>query len=146
MVRQGFSRRRIREEMQRCTVLYANCHRKEHYSGTVPEDVPNSGAIERRLTECPKHGTRRKHRRWILAYKRERDGCSRCEETSPLCLDFHHQGEKRAGVGAIVSFGRSLAEIRAEIEACVLLCANCHRVEYLQACTEAEVGASDSQH
>ena len=146
MVRQGFSRRRIREEMQRCTVLCANCHRKEHYSGTVPAGVPTPGAIERRLTECPKHEKRRERRLWIMAYKRESDGCSRCEETSPLCLDFHHQGEKQAGIGALVSFGRSLAEIRAEIEACVLLCANCHRVEHLQASTGSEVGVSDSQH
>lgn len=39
MVTDGYSAERIREEIERCVVLCANCHRKEHYDPPpVPEE------------------------------------------------------------------------------------------------------------
>jgi hypothetical protein len=31
LVARGFARERIRDEIEKCEVLCANCHRKEHY-------------------------------------------------------------------------------------------------------------------
>ncbi len=54
--------------------------------------------------------------------------CVVCGESANFCLDFHHRdsSEKLFGVGPHVSWGTQ-ESILAEIEKCVVLCANCHR-------------------
>ncbi|MDS0296085.1 homing endonuclease associated repeat-containing protein [Halogeometricum luteum] len=74
---------------------------------------------------------RAKLRAWVYGLKRER-GCTRCSESDPVCLDFHHRDgvEKTANVSELVSNERSRDTIRAEIRRCDVLCANCHRKEH----------------
>lgn len=107
MVTFGYGKDALRPEMAKCDVLCANCHRIVHY--TSPEQD---------------------RRRWIHDEKRD-EGCDRCGESNPACLDFHHFGdEKDATVARLVSDKRSKECIRAEIERCRVLCANCHRKEH----------------
>jgi len=122
MVNHGYSRERIRAEMDDCLVLCANCHRKSH-AGTETEVPLPAGA--RSPTDSTRPG--RPQRARVTQYKRESDGCKTCEETNPACLDFHHPGDKRAGVGRMVSERRTVKEIETEMERCELLCASCHR-------------------
>ncbi|MDD3678805.1 MAG: HNH endonuclease signature motif containing protein [Patescibacteria group bacterium] len=68
---------------------------------------------------------RRKIREMAIAYKGGRCsicGYQRCIEA----LDFHHEGIKDFGISAN-GITRSWEKTRAEIDKCVLLCANCHR-------------------
>lgn len=125
MVNDGYSRERIRSEIADCTVLCANCHRRGHAGRKTDIELP-SGA------DSPTDSTRpgRPQRAWVTRYKRDSDGCSRCDEDDPSCLDFHHPGEKDAGVGRMVSNRRPISEIRTEVERCEILCANCHRREH----------------
>jgi 5-methylcytosine-specific restriction endonuclease McrA len=132
MVNDGFSKERITQELERCIVLCANCHRKEHHDGDDPETVPSRERLEARIDRVSKHEARNLRRQWTLAHKRESGGCERCRVSDPVCLDFHHTGEKTREVSHLISFGRSLSEIRREIERCRILCANCHRVEHFE--------------
>lgn len=61
-----------------------------------------------------------------------KNGCSRCSEKDPICLDFHHLDPafKEIEVGNACRRGWSLEKIFKEIEKCILLCANCHRKEH----------------
>ncbi|QCC55843.1 homing endonuclease associated repeat-containing protein [Natronorubrum bangense] len=72
------------------------------------------------------------HRAWANELQRTRGGCNRCAEQDPACLDFHHvdEDEKEMAVGKMISFGYSRDRIKAEIEKCIVLCANCHRKEH----------------
>lgn len=72
-----------------------------------------------------------KLRKMVQDYKSER-GCERCGETHIACLDLHHIGndDKLMDVAKMVTRGRSLASIMAEVEKCIVLCANCHRKEH----------------
>ena len=57
-----------------------------------------------------------------------KDGCIRCGEKYPACLDFHHRNgkaDKLGHIGLIRRFG--LDRLRAELAKCDVLCANCHR-------------------
>ncbi len=67
-------------------------------------------------------------RDWLELYKDGR-GCELCDECDPYCLDFHHLDPKNkvASVANMMRFGFSLEAVQAEIEKCLLLCANCHR-------------------
>lgn len=56
--------------------------------------------------------------------------CSRCAGCFHRSVfDFHHVGEKTDAPSAVLQNGAP-AEIAAEMARCVLLCANCHRLEH----------------
>jgi hypothetical protein len=56
--------------------------------------------------------------------------CQRCNGVFPsAAFDFHHVGDKDNNPSALIS-NASVERIAAEIERCVLLCANCHRIEH----------------
>lgn len=121
MVTYGYGREKLRAEMEKCNVLCANCHRIEH-AGEQREDGRGSHET---TDEGP-----RKIRDWAAEYK-ARAGCSRCEETDPCCLVFHHTGsEKHGTVAQLISDGLPREQIEEEIERCTVLCSNCHRKEH----------------
>lgn len=59
--------------------------------------------------------------------------CTQCGFNHPAALDFHHTNpsEKENLVSALVSNGCYAAAMR-EVQKCVVLCANCHRVLHAQ--------------
>lgn len=59
--------------------------------------------------------------------------CSRCEESHPACLEFHHRdvATKLASISdAVWRLGWSYQRILDEIEKCDVVCVNCHRKEH----------------
>jgi hypothetical protein len=70
-------------------------------------------------------------RRWVNETKRLQ-GCTNCGVDDPACLDYHHPdgAEKRMDVGTMVTYGYGRDALEAEMDACVVLCANCHRMEH----------------
>lgn len=56
-------------------------------------------------------------------------GCSVCDESDIVCLDFHHldPNHKNFDIAAAMSGEWSWETVLAEIRKCVCLCANCHR-------------------
>jgi hypothetical protein len=74
---------------------------------------------------------RQEHYVWITEYKKT-VCCSRCGFADYRALDFHHLNplEKDFAVADLISRGASLNKIKKEIEKCVILCANCHRIEH----------------
>lgn len=56
--------------------------------------------------------------------------CRKCNGVFPLAVyDFHHLGDKDYSVTQLIC-GGSLERIAEESAKCVLLCANCHRIEH----------------
>ena len=64
---------------------------------------------------------------WYIELKSEL-ACSRCDETHPACLQFHHTDPamKEASLGIAIRRGWSRNRVLAEIAKCEVLCANCH--------------------
>lgn len=46
----------------------------------------------------------------------------------PACMDFHHTGPKRFLLAH--AYRRSVPEVLKELEACILVCSNCHRLRH----------------
>ena len=65
---------------------------------------------------------------WFKEYKATLK-CSSCPENHPATFDFHHLDpkDKEISVSEVVNGGRSIQNIKKEIEKCIVLCANCHR-------------------
>ena len=72
---------------------------------------------------------RQKVRVWIREYK-SRLSCQVCGESRAPCLDFHHTEEKDGTLASVIARGWSIERIEREIAKCVVLCANCHRMEH----------------
>lgn len=64
---------------------------------------------------------------WFHRLKRDEYDCADCGEGHPACIEFHHPNDdKTEGVAKMVHNGYGRDRVRAEIEKCVPLCANCH--------------------
>ena len=68
-----------------------------------------------------------KRKNIIKDYKLSK-GCSVCGYNKCAeALDFHHNGDKKFGIGEALANKRNIKKIKEEMEKCVLLCAKCHR-------------------
>lgn len=127
MITYGYSTERLGDEIERCTVLCANCHRKRHdrRPAMVKKADTDDGTVSTDLTK------EERLQLWAFDYRRD-SGCLRCSEGSPVCLQFHHPDpdDKEASVSAMIADSYAESAVRAEVDRCVVLCANCHRREH----------------
>ena len=76
------------------------------------------------------HVTRRKKqiKKWYSDYKINLS-CSKCKESHPSTLEFHHSGgfKKDRAISQMVVDGISIKRIMEEIKKCEVLCSNCHK-------------------
>lgn len=74
---------------------------------------------------------RKERSEWFQNLKRTLK-CDRCDNDDYRVLDLHHldPNVKTLEVSNLVGQGNSKKVILAEIEKCVCLCANCHRIEH----------------
>jgi hypothetical protein len=57
--------------------------------------------------------------------------CADCGHAfDPVCMDFHHVGEKDAVISDLLNSGKSKTRILREAAKCVVLCACCHRLRH----------------
>ena len=118
LVRSAAGRGRLLEEIARCEIVCANCHRRR--------TAARAGWY--RLTGCPSATCSPQQSR-NQAYLREvlaGSACRDCGERDAVVLEFDHRGEKRGNVSTMATWA-SLATLRAEIAKCDVRCANCHR-------------------
>lgn len=50
----------------------------------------------------------------------------------PIIFDFHHElpSEKNIGINSLMKVRSTLNELKEELDKCVLLCSNCHRIRH----------------
>ena len=71
---------------------------------------------------------RKKILEYIQKYK-QNTPCTDCKEDYPYYMkDFDHLGNKSFTISAFSTHTESLDRIKAEIEKCEVVCANCHRI------------------
>jgi hypothetical protein len=74
---------------------------------------------------------RRRQGRELLRTLKLEKGCARCgyrEHAS--ALDLHHTSRSTKSFNITQALSRSLTRLAAEAEKCIVLCANCHRIEH----------------
>jgi len=122
LVTYGYGKDRLRDEIDSCDVLCANCHRTRHHGRPAVRQDENRPQTKRERLQL-----------WACEYQRER-GCARCSERDPVRLQFHHPdpSAKSGSVGQLISNGADAERVRAEAERCVVLCVNCHRKEHFE--------------
>lgn len=105
----------------RCSVKI-KAKRKRRYEG----DVEHREQLRARSRE------KYRERRGLVAKIKLDRGCSECGyDAHPAALEFHHldPSTKKFTIGQSIS-KRDISELLDEIEKCVVLCANCHRVRH----------------
>jgi hypothetical protein len=89
-----------------------------------------------RSCKCASQKRRRyRLRDWVERLKQTLE-CSECGFDDFRALEFHHPDgqEKDFSIGNMVADNRSILAVEREIAKCVVLCANCHRIEHFLEC------------
>jgi len=74
---------------------------------------------------------------WVFEMKKNM-GCERCGFSHPVALDFHHiNNDKEYDVSKLVRNGNK-DKILKEIEKCIVLCSNCHRIFHYEELNSGE--------
>lgn len=113
--RRHVSTTKLLEEMKKCEVICANCHRKLH-----KDDEARTTTNLKRI----------RNREFLNEFKSNHP-CVECGESEIVCLDLHHLRDKAMMVSeAVLHCG--LDTLKAEIDKCKVLCANCHRKTHIR--------------
>lgn len=113
LIYRGVAIKRLQKELNKCITLCANCHAQLHYK-RVAYNQPRIAA------------------RWLRKYK-DTIQCSKCNHRGIASLDFHHTNSatKIDAVGNMAGW-TSVAKLIEEIEKCIVLCKNCHRLHHIR--------------
>lgn len=118
----GCSTEDLVNEISKCEVVCANCHRQRTCarSGSWRCDPDGLDSVE---------GLAKGQRRNLKTLRDHlrKNGCVDCGISDLPVLDFDHRGEKTIEVAVAASSGLSTARLMAEIEKCDVRCACCHR-------------------
>jgi hypothetical protein len=97
----------------RCRAAY----RRDHYATNRERYIRMAGDRRDREVE--------RRTRLLLAYLEEHP-CADCGQDDPVVLEFDHIGAKRFGISRGLR-DRPWSDVLSEMEACEVVCANCHR-------------------
>lgn len=134
----GYSWSAILAEIAECDVVCANCHRKRtakqfgwlKLAEPLPRKLPllpKRDTAEYQRIKSRRSGLARRHRNRLLVWRYlMQHPCALCGQADPVVLDFDHLADKYHDVGFLIG-ASCTSMIRAEIEKCRVLCANCHR-------------------
>lgn len=101
---------KILKELDKCILLCANCHRKEHSFCKMERDDYQIKAK-------------------LFLYKLAGNKCSNCPESDPNALEFHHinSKDKEFSLSKGIASRWSFDILAKEANKCTLICVNCHR-------------------
>lgn len=107
---------KLKEEIAKCSILCANCHKKHH----LPEEF-SDGSEWKNFNNA-----RREKRRWFAEFMSKSE-CVDCGEDDRRCLEFHHLRDKLFTISYLLTSGHSLDRLKEEMAKCDIVCSNCHR-------------------
>src|SRR2546429_5758865 len=105
------------------TVEEIRAYNRDYYQRNRERLLRQQAEKNRRFAE--------KRLRWLVNYKSSLS-CTRCGESHPATLTFHHRerSEKSFEIGNMLRVKVSFKRLVAEIQKCEVLCANCHAKEH----------------
>lgn len=118
LVRRGVLETVLVEEMTRCEIVCASCHRRR----TAKRQGWQRGDRNREWR------SQRVERNVLFAIDvLKASGCVDCGELDVCVLEFDHVGDKTASVMLLARRDVGLDRLSAEIQRCEVRCVNCHR-------------------
>lgn len=94
--------------------------RLERQKKRYHEDPERKAYIKRKNKEKVERNTK-------IIREVQKDGCIKCGENDPACLDFHHRNPKQKDQPIARMRHYSEERLKTEIAKCDVLCSNCHR-------------------
>ena len=92
---------------------------EREWISALPKDTFRFGGSKAR------RGSKHEIKVYVHRYKWFRQ-CAYCDENEPRALHFHHRDPKSKKFNISKATDYSLNQVRAEMEKCDLVCANCH--------------------
>ena len=109
----------------------AKANRKRYYLEVVKYRVYTPEEKERKLVLSRKRDAVRRYKRKLLAINMHNNECFDCGNTyHPACYDFHHLDPKLKDFDPCAGLSKKKEVFLNEINKCVMLCSNCHRIRH----------------
>jgi hypothetical protein len=125
LVAAGRAKSLIADEIAKCEVVCANCHRRR----TGYREGSWRATISLGLDEPLPAMRPRVLRNWsVVRSVMEAGACVDCGNDDIMVLEFDHVARKTAPISRAIRNEYSLARLSRELDACELRCANCHRL------------------
>lgn len=121
------------ESKRKCNVCYKK-KSEEEFSPKRDNCKECSRIIQRRSKQEAKK--ERKLELKIMAVVYKGSACADCgikfPDYPPIIFDFHHEkpSTKNIGINNLIKVRSTLNELKEELDKCVLLCSNCHRIRH----------------
>ena len=109
------------------------CHKYYPESEFGVDLTTKKKVYRRHKCRCCYRATKRKlskkYRQWLIDYKKKHK-CTKCGIADYRVLEFHHSHDtdKEFSIGEAVSNNYGFKRIKEEVEKCIIICANCHRI------------------
>ena len=99
--------------------FYYRAHNNTYFKSCIPCRAKNVAEQKRKIYK------------WVDKYKEER-GCSDCGINDKRCLHLHHINRevKKMSVAQLIGKGYVFKTVKAEVEKCDVVCANCHSIHH----------------
>ena len=98
-----------------CSALYAKKHYKANCDKYKARARSNNKVYQKRNVD-------------YVRDLKSKVGCTYCNESEPVALDFHHISEdKEHNIAQLARSSVSIKRLDEEINKCIVVCANCHR-------------------
>ena len=119
------SRERLLEEVAKCDIVCANCHRRRT---RAQHQTRLSKRCASTASKAASQRARSRHHADLLDRLRSRP-CEDCGGSfAPCAMDFDHRDSKTKTTGVTRLINGSYTRLMAEVSKCDIVCANCHRL------------------
>ena len=159
---------KIKPELDKCHLVCVNCHRETHYGlhpefliEKVSEPIIEIQGEIRKCNTCGEDRSvkdfyKNAHSCWCkTCHKKEKKQSKRIDKRNAIeykggkcehcgydkcdaAFDFHHKDPKEKDFAISTSGKRFGADIKRELDKCLLLCGNCHNAEHQRLDEEAK--------
>lgn len=106
------SERSLLEEIAKCRVLCANCHRKH-----TKDSYPNKAVPV---------GSKEEQKRQLI--QERKTACFDCGLEEQVCLEFDHVVDKTFNISEAPTRAISVEQLKSELAKCEVVCSNCHHI------------------
>lgn len=137
------------KQQKELTEFYRNRRMKSGVGANCKQCADEKSAASRRKNPTiyaqSRLKSKIKSRNTYMEEKRNK-GCACCDETEPICLEYHHTDPTQKEVNPTRLRHHGIEKRKLETDKCILVCSNCHKKIHAKIITHTRLGQPVFHH